>query len=82
MYVGKAIIFNKEYTALINYGDRPTFNESKAVLEAYFIDFDGDLYGEKIKVSFYKFIREIKAFSSKEELSEQIKKDLIIAKNL
>ena len=82
VYVGKAIIENKEYTALINYGDRPTFNEKKAVLEAYFIDFNGDLYGEKIKVSFIKFIREIKAFSSKEELSEQIKKDLIIAKNL
>lgn len=82
VYAGETIIDNKKYTAIINYGDRPTFNEKKAILEAHIIDFDGDIYGREVKIDFIEFIRDIKAFSSIEELKTQLKKDLILAKNL
>ena len=44
-------------------------------LETFLFDFDGNLYGSEIEVSFVAFIRGDKAFASGEDLAVQIAKD-------
>jgi len=65
------------YDGIANYGLRPTITENeKAVLEVHILNFDKDIYGEKIKVNFFKKIRDEKKFDSLEELKLQIKEDI------
>lgn len=82
VYAGHTVIFGKKYKTVINYGNRPTFNLDEKLIEAHIIDFSGDLYGEKIKLYFDKYLREVKAFKSAEELKEQLEKDVAIAKGI
>lgn len=65
------------YNGIANYGLRPTVETTeKSALEVHILNFDQDIYGEKIKVTFLRKIREEKKFNSVEELKEQIKKDI------
>ena len=41
-----------------NLGIRPTFDPPKELLEPYFFDFDGDLYGQTIEVELIAFLRD------------------------
>ncbi|WP_169567727.1 bifunctional riboflavin kinase/FAD synthetase [Sneathiella limimaris] len=58
-----------------NFGSRPTFDKKDVLLEVHLLDFDGDLYGKKIRVAFVDFIRPEMKFGGIEELEAQIKKD-------
>lgn len=65
------------YDGVANYGLRPTVShDNKAVLEVHILNFDKDIYGEKIKVNFIKKIREEKKFDSLDELKSQIQEDI------
>ncbi len=75
VYLGHTEIDNKIYKAIINYGNRPTFSLDERVIEAHILDFDGDLYGKKIKLVFDKFIRDIIKFDDINELKIQLEKD-------
>ena len=57
-------------------GERKTFSDHEPVIEAYLLDFDGDLYGQQIEACLVKKIRDAEPFPSKEALIEQIKKDV------
>ena len=76
VYAGKVLVDNCEYNAVINCGNRPTFSIDDVKIEAHIIDFDGDLYEKEIKIVFNRFIREIFKFNTKEELINQLKKDM------
>ncbi len=76
VYKGRVVLNNTEYSAIINYGARPTFDLSEKLIEAHIIDFNGNLYGKEIKLNFDVFMREIKKFSSQQELKAQLEKDL------
>lgn len=56
-------------------GTRPTFDNGLPVLEVFLLDFDGDLYGREIEVSFVDYIRGDKRFEGMEALAAQIAKD-------
>lgn len=58
-----------------NMGVRPTFDPPKELLEPFFFDFSGDLYGQEIEVAFHHFIRPEAKFASLEELTAQIGRD-------
>lgn len=61
---------------MLNIGYRPTLNNGKErSIEVHVIDFEGDLYGMEITVEIVCRLREEQAFVSKEELTEQLKKD-------
>ncbi len=64
--------------AAVNIGLRPTFHQraEQPVLEAHLIDFDGDLYGQKLRVEFVNFLRSERRFAGIDEISEQLKKDV------
>jgi riboflavin kinase/FMN adenylyltransferase len=66
-----------ERPAAISVGTRPTFYEDGDVLvEAYVLDFDGDLYGQRVKVRFREWVRGQERFDSTEELVEQMNADV------
>lgn len=65
------------FDGIANYGLRPTVGENpKSVLEVHILNFDKDIYGEKIKVTFLNKIRDEKKFSSTAELKQQIQQDV------
>lgn len=67
-----------EHSCAINLGRRPTFyaNQDYSLLEAYLLDFAGDLYGEEAAVQFVAFLRSEKQFGGLDELKEQLVKDI------
>lgn len=67
-----------EYSCAINLGRRPTFyaNQDYSLLEAFLLDFTGDLYGEDAAVQFVAFLRSEKQFGGLDELKEQLVKDI------
>ncbi len=64
--------------AAINLGRRPTFyeNAAESLLEAYLLDFAGDLYGEAARVRFVERLRDEVRFDSVEALVEQMQADV------
>jgi riboflavin kinase / FMN adenylyltransferase len=72
--------FKKPLKAIANLGYRPTFNQKKILLEVHIFNFSGNLYNKYLSVEFTKFIRKEKKFNNVNQLREQIKSDLKIAK--
>jgi riboflavin kinase/FMN adenylyltransferase len=58
-----------------NLGIRPTFDPPKLLLEPYFFDFTGDLYGQAIEVELIAFIRDEARFDSLDALTAQMEQD-------
>jgi riboflavin kinase/FMN adenylyltransferase len=58
-----------------NLGIRPTFEPAKELLEPYFFDFDGDLYGQAIEVELVSFLRPEAKFDGVEALKAQMDMD-------
>ena len=58
-----------------NLGTRPMFDPPKELLEPYFFDFDGDLYGQSVEVELISFIRDEASFDDLEALKAQIAAD-------
>ncbi len=67
-------------SGIANLGFRPTFNQNKLLLEVNLFNFNRNLYNKKLGVEFIKFIRREKKFKSIKQLTNQIKKDIRIAK--
>ncbi len=58
-----------------NLGTRPMFDPPKELLEPYFFDFDGDLYGRRIEVELISFLRGEEKFEHVEALKAQMARD-------
>ena len=67
-----------ERATAISLGRRPTFYEhaEMSLLEAYVLDFDGDLYGDEVKVRFVARLRGEERFETVEALVEQMRRDV------
>lgn len=65
----------KIYTGVTNVGSCPTVKEREIHAETLIADFDGNLYGEKIRIYFLGYLRQEKQFNSIDELREQIYTD-------
>ena len=66
--------------AAVNVGIRPQFQTGRGLLiEAYLIDFDGDLYGETLRVAFTKRLRGERRFESVDALVDQMQRDVVEA---
>jgi riboflavin kinase / FMN adenylyltransferase len=62
-------------------GTRPTFDNGHPVLEIFLFDFDGDLYGQSLQVSFIDFIRPDRKFTTPEALVAQMEADCAEARD-
>jgi riboflavin kinase / FMN adenylyltransferase len=60
---------------MMNQGPRPTFQDGGRVLEAHLFGFDGDLYGEWVRIQWVKRLRDIERFDSVEHLKKQLQHD-------
>lgn len=56
-------------------GTRPTVDGDRLLLETHLFDFDGDLYGRRIRVIFRKRLRDEQRFDSLDELTGQMRRD-------
>ena len=68
----------KRYKAMANIGHRPTIGDrsvDQPIIEVNLFDFDGDLYGKHIRVSFIDRIRDEEKFDSLDELKAQLEQD-------
>ena len=82
VYIGYAKLLDKKYKAIISMSTHPTIMElNDPIIEVHLLSFKGDLYGKEIEVEFVEYIRDVKKFSSLEELSEQLRKDSEYAKS-
>lgn len=65
-----------------NLGIRPTFDPPKELLEPFFFDFSGDLYGQEIEVGFHFYLRGEAKFDSLDALTAQMARDCDEARRL
>ena len=77
IYACRAHVAGQELVAAVNVGVRPTFKTGRGLLvEAYLLDFDGDIYGEELRLDFLERLRGEKRFDSVEALVEQMARDV------
>ncbi len=81
VFITVVVIDGKTWQSLTNIGRRPTFRQKDIIIESYILDFNENLYGKKITIQFVKKIREEMKFTTPEELTDQIQKDIETAKN-
>ena len=81
VYVTEVLVDGKTYMGVTNVGCKPTVSEERVVgVETYIDNFNQDLYGEKVVVSFLEFIRPEMKFGSVEELKAQMQSDIEVAR--
>ena len=76
IYAVWAEVAGKRAMAAASLGIRPTFGGGERRLEAYLLDFSGDLYGDRIRIEFVRRLRDEQRFASAADLSAQIAKDV------
>jgi riboflavin kinase/FMN adenylyltransferase len=64
---------------MMHQGPRPTFADGRRALEANLFDFEGDLYGEWVRITWVKRLRDVEHFASVQQLMEQMERDRIDA---
>ena len=71
------------HMAAVNVGVRPTFETGRGLLvEAYLIDFDGDLYGQTLRIAFARRLRGERRFETVDALVEQMDRDIVDARRV
>ena len=73
---------DQQFKGVANIGYSPTFDDHIFTVEVHILDFDRDIYGEDIRINFIHRLRAEKKFNGIDELSEQIKKDVMQARDI
>ena len=82
VYVTGTLIDGKWRRSVTNVGLRPTFGDaSEPSVETFVMNWDGDLYGDVIRVRFLHRLRDERRFSSVDELKTQITRDVTRAES-
>jgi riboflavin kinase/FMN adenylyltransferase len=77
IYACRAEVDGETHVAAVNVGVRPTFKTGRGLLvEAFLLDFDGDIYGRELRLDFLERLRGEKRFDSIEALVEQMGADV------
>jgi len=80
VYACTAEVAGQSRRAVVNIGVRPTFEEKTLAVEAYLLDFSGDLYGQTVRLVFVSRVREERRFPSVDALRAQIAADVETAR--
>lgn len=75
VYACKAFVDQQEYLAVTNIGNRPTVGGHHVTVEAWLMDFQGDLYEQFVLLEFHQFLRPEQKFDSLEDLRAEIQKN-------
>jgi riboflavin kinase/FMN adenylyltransferase len=63
------------FGGMMNQGGRPTFDDAARTLEAHLFGFAGDLYGERVRLTWVTRLRDIRRFQSADDLAAQLAQD-------
>jgi riboflavin kinase/FMN adenylyltransferase len=66
----------RNWTGACSIGRRPTFGSGDRTIEVHLIDFEDDIYGDSVGVTFHERVRDEIAFDSPEDLIEQMNRDI------
>lgn len=81
IYAARAVFDGEAHAAAVNVGVRPTFKTDLVVLvEAYVLDWEGDLYGKRLALEFLARLRGERRFESAEALIAQMHRDVADAR--
>ncbi len=81
VYITKTFYKNRYYNSLTHIGSIPTFSSDEKKIETHIFDFNKKIYGEKIKIFFIKYLREVKKFRNQSFLKKAIENDFNYARN-
>lgn len=76
IYATWALVGEDRHMAATSIGTRPTFAETGRTVEAFLLDFDGDLYGSEVRLEFVQRLRDDVKYDSVEALKDQIARDV------
>jgi len=78
VYACRAHADGESHIAAVNVGVRPTFKTGRGLLvEAFLLDFEGDIYGRELRIDFLERLRGERRFDDVEELIEQMRHDVV-----
>jgi riboflavin kinase/FMN adenylyltransferase len=80
VYAAWLVRRSQRYRAAVSIGTNPTFSGRERRVEAYVLDFDGDLYGERLALDFVARLREMRSYDRIEPLVAQIEQDVADAR--
>lgn len=80
-YIVEVYVKNKFYKGMLSIGTNPTVNGEKLTVEVYILDFNEDIYDEKITLKFRDFLHEEIKFESLEKLIERLDEDKKLTEN-
>ena len=75
VYVTETLVIAGRFPSVTNVGVRPTFGGEQLTVETHLLEFEDDLYHEKIEVLFLERLRDEQKFDGLEQLAEQIDRD-------
>jgi riboflavin kinase/FMN adenylyltransferase len=76
VYAVRAGLRRGVFGGALHIGPRPTFTGSPPTIELHLLDFDGNLYGEEIRVEFIRYLRDVRPFASATALVSQLRADV------
>lgn len=76
VYAGRAHINGNVYQSLANIGKNPTFDATERTIEAFLVDYEGDLYGRDVTIDFIARLRGEQKFENAEALKGQVAEDV------
>lgn len=81
VYLSRVEIDGVSYKAMSNVGIRPSVGGKELLLETHVLDFAGDLYGRRLRITLVEKIRDEKRFASIGDLKEQLMRDYEYIRN-
>lgn len=72
VYAVNVVVRNSQYNGMLSIGTRPTFDNGARSVEVNIFDFDGDIYGENVKLIFKNYLRADQKFDGVDALVQQI----------
>jgi riboflavin kinase/FMN adenylyltransferase len=76
-YAGRAIADEGAFIAALSVGYRPTFGGTQLRVEAFLLDFEGDLYQKRLELRFVRYLHPDITFPTTDELVQQLRKDVV-----
>ncbi|MCU7613737.1 bifunctional riboflavin kinase/FAD synthetase [Chryseobacterium sp. GMJ5] len=80
-YIVEVFVKGQQYKGMLSIGTNPTVNGENLTVEVYILDFEGDIYDEKITVKFRDFLHEEIKFEGLEKLIERLDEDKVLTEN-
>jgi riboflavin kinase / FMN adenylyltransferase len=76
-YAGRVVAQEGQFIAALSVGYRPTFGGTQLRVEAFLLDFEGDLYQQRLELRFVRYLHPDITFPNPDELVQQLRRDVV-----